>query len=776
MNTSTSLKSDLVKFYPISVEFSLAGLDLNLNAQSISAEPEILFVSSFPPRECGIATYTEDLIIALENQFNRSFKCSVCALETNTESLNYTREPKYILNTERQSSFWKTSFLIRKDPSIDLVVVQHEFGFFHGHEMDFYIWLEALDKPVAIVFHTVLPKPFNELLKEVNVISYLASYLIVMTQSAAEILVLDYGIDRSHIEVIAHGCHTVAPMDKQALKLKYHLRGKKVLATFGLLSSGKGVETALKGLPSIIKLHPEVIFLVLGKTHPSVVKKDGEQYREFLMNLVKELEIEDYVRFVNSYLPLEDLLEYLQICDVYLFTTRDPLQAVSGTFSYAVSAGCPIVSTRIPHALEVLNDSNGVFIDFDSYEQLGNAVNELLDDVYRLEEMSASSQQKMASVSWPNSAIKHAMLFQKVSARNFTLHYNIPLINLDHIKRMTDDFGMFQFAIAAKPDVASGYTLDDNARALISICQHFALRPNASDLRLIETYINFIDTCFVADGVFLNYISKYRKFSGQNYNENIEDSTGRAIWALGVVASLHGTLPSAIVELAEDLLDQAMDAASEIYSTRAMAFMIKGLYYENNPKHKHYISLFADRLFKMYLHEKEKSWNWFEGYLTYGNALLPEALLFAYVRTGVSGYLQCALESFDFLIGKIYSNGRLRIISNNGWHQRGDEAATFFGGEQPIDVAYTILAMESFYSFIDSDRYRELAILAFEWFLGNNHLHQMVYNPITGGCQDGVEADTINMNQGAESTVSYLLARLSIQRIDEQYTTRNQGH
>ena len=772
MNTPSAVKSELIRFYPISQQLTFSMLEFPLPTPDEVTLSEILFVSSFPPRECGIATYTEDLISSLENQFSRSFKCTLCALESNSESFEYQREPKYVLNTERQSSFWKSSFLINRDKAIDLVVVQHEFGFFRGHEMDFYIWLEAIDKPITVVFHTVLPKPSNELLKEVNIISYLASSIIVMTQSAAEILVLDYGMDRSHIEIIAHGCHPIAPIDKQALKLKYHLKGKKVLATFGLLSSGKGVETALRGLPQIIKFHPEVKFLVLGKTHPSVVKNEGERYREFLMDLVKELELEEYVSFVNKYLPLGDLLEYLQICDVYLFTTLDPLQAVSGTFSYAVSAGCPVVSTRIPHALEVLNDSNGIFIDFDSHEQLGQAVIELLDDVYRLEEMSASSQQKMASVSWPNIAIKHAILFQKISSRTFTLHYSIPLINLDHLRRMTDDFGLFQFSIVAKPDPTSGYTLDDNARALIAVCQHFSNRPNASDLRLIEIYIHFIDTCFVADGVFLNYISKYRKFSGQNYNENIEDSTGRAIWALGVVCSLKGTLPSSIVNLAEELLDNAMGAAIEIYSTRSMAFIIKGLYYENNPNHEHFISLFANRLLKMYLHEKETGWNWFEGYLTYGNALLPEALLFSYIRTGVSGYLQCALESFDFLIGKIYSNGRLRIISNNGWHQRGDEVATFFGGEQPIDVAYTILALESFYDFIDSDRYRELAFLAFEWFLGNNHLHQMVYNPVTGGCQDGVEAENINMNQGAESTVSYLLARLSIQRITDQDEAR----
>ena len=765
MNTILPIKSELIRFYPASIFHTIGVLDWVEEKKVEKRLPEILFVSSFPPRECGIATYTDDLIRALEHQFDGAFECTICALETNSESFQYQKPPKYVLNTEREKDYLKTAFLINRDPDIDLVVVQHEFGFYHEHERDFYQWLEAIDKPIMIVFHTVLPNPTVAMRKKVNVMSYLVSTIMVMTQSAADILVNDYGVSREHIDIIPHGSHLVVPVEKTSLKKKYNLRNKKVLATFGLLSAGKGIETTLRALPEIARSFPDVMFLVLGKTHPTIIKREGEKYREQLESLVDELKLQDHVLFVNEYLPLNELLEYLQICDVYLFTTVDPMQAVSGTFSYAVSAGCPIVSTRIPHAVEVLNDSNGIFIDFNSHEQLAQAVIDLLGDTYRLEEMSAASLHRMASTSWQNTAIKHALLFQDIASASIQLKYKIPELKMDHLERLTDDFGMFQFATIARPDIDSGYTLDDNSRALIATCQHFSLEPNAKDLRLIEIYLQFIDHCLVSDGVFLNYVSHYRKFSGQNYNENIEDSTGRAIWALGVVCSMKGELPLALSALAEELLKEAMAAAININSTRSMAFMLKGLYFENNPSHHHYILLLANRLLKMYQHEKEPRWNWFEGYLTYGNAVLPEAMLCAYLRTGISGYLQTALESFDFLISKIFINGRLKIISNNGWHQRGEMTSTFFGGEQPIDVAYTILALETFYMSSEIPVYKELSMIAFEWFLGNNHLNQMVYNPATGGCQDGVEEYNVNLNQGAESTVSYLLARLSLQRI-----------
>jgi glycosyltransferase involved in cell wall biosynthesis len=765
MNTILPIKSELIRYYPVSIIHSIDVLEVVEEKKVEVRLPQILFVSSFPPRECGIATYTDDLIKALEQQFEGAFECTVCALETNTESFQYQKPPKYVLNTEREKDYLKTAFLINKDPDIDLVVVQHEFGFYHEHERDFYQWLEAMDKPIMIVLHTVLPHPTLSMRKKVNVISYLVTSIMVMTQSAADILVNDYGIRRDHIDIIPHGSHLVVPVDKTLLKKKYNLKNKKVLATFGLLSAGKGIETTLRALPEIVKSFPDVMFLVLGKTHPAIIKREGEIYRERLESLVRELNLQEHVVFVNEYLPLNELLEYLQICDVYLFTTVDPMQAVSGTFSYAVSAGCPIVSTRIPHAVEVLNDSNGVFIDFNSHEQLACAVNDLLGDTYRLEEMSAASLHRMASTSWQNTAIKHALVFQDIASASIRLNYKIPVLKLDHLERLTDDFGMFQFATIAKPDIDSGYTLDDNSRALIAACQHFSLQPNTKDLRLIEIYLQFIDHCLVADGVFLNYVSHHRKFSGQNYNENIEDSTGRAIWALGYVCSMKGELPQALVSLAEELLDEALAEGININSTRSMAFMLKGLYYENNSSHQHFILLFANRLLKMYQHEKESSWNWYEGYLTYGNAVLPEAMLCAYIRTGVTGYLQAALESFDFLISKIFVNGRLKIISNNGWHQRGEMTSIFVGGEQPIDVAYTILALETFYMSSNLPVYKELSMIAFEWFLGNNDLNQMVYNPATGGCQDGVEQYNVNLNQGAESTVSYLLARLSLQRI-----------
>ncbi|UKB82073.1 glycosyltransferase [Chryseobacterium sp. MEBOG06] len=532
------------------------------------------------------------------------------------------------------------------------------------------------------------------------------------------------------------------------------------------MGSGKNIETTLEALPEIISQNPDVMFLIIGKTHPTIIKSEGEKYRIFLKETIQRLNLEKHTFFINQYLPLDELLDYLQLTNIYLFTSKDRNQAVSGTFSYAISCGCPIVSTPIPHALEVLKEDTGIIIDFEAPDQLAAAVNLLLKNENIQEKLRLKSLEKMAPTAWENSSILHALLFQQHGKDTIKLNYTFPAINLSHLKNMTTDFGMIQFSKINKPDIDSGYTLDDNARALIAVCRHYELYRDESDLALISTYLNVIKFCQQPHGNFLNYVDQHRKFTQQNYETNLEDSNGRAIWALGYLLSIKEILPHQYSEEAELILKKSIFSLENIYSTRAMAFIIKGLYYQNSEKNIPLLKKLANRLVKMYQHEKHNDWHWFESYLTYGNSLLPEALLCAWISTKEEVYQQIASESFQFLLSKIFIKGDIRVISNKGWLQKDTvKIPETIGGEQPIDVAYTILALSAFYRVFKDEKYLQLMKNAFIWFLGKNHLNQIIYNPATGGCYDGLEEKNVNLNQGAESTVSYLMARLCFSKV-----------
>ncbi|MBL7728052.1 MAG: glycosyltransferase [Dinghuibacter sp.] len=744
------------------------------NKGELRVLPEILCIATFPPRECGIATYSADLIKALNEKFSYSFATSICPLESDFEKHTYTGYVKYKLNTDWPGDFFRLARNINHDDTIKMVLLQHEFGLFNKSEADFSRMLRMFNKPLIIAFHTVLPNPNRQLKELVQEMVATATFIIVMTHFSAEILTRDYSVAKEKIVVIPHGTHMVALADRALLKLKYNLSGYQVLSTFGLLSSGKSIETTLQALPAIIAQCPNVRFLVIGKTHPSVVKQEGEQYRAKLEKWVRHLNLEQHVVFINAFLELSELLEYLQLTDVYLFTSRDPNQAVSGTCAYAVGCGCPVISTPIPHALELLKDGAGVIVDFEQPQQLATAVIDMLNNEPLRNEISSRGLHKMASTCWENSAIAHALLFTKISAGGISLHYSAPVVHLRHIKAMTTATGIIQFANINHPDIASGYTLDDNARALIALCQHYMYSNNAEDLLYIDRFLDFILFCQQPDGSFLNYVNEQKEFTGQNNETNLSDANGRAIWALGYLLSLGNILPAGISAKADAALNSALGQVKAIHSTRAMAFVIKGLYYRNlaNPGKKDLFLIreLAGRLLQMYRHEADQGWHWFESYLTYANGILPEAMLCAAQACDDEVFLEVARTSFGFLLNITFDEERMRVISNKNWFFRDRENTHLTaegvkaGGEQPIDVAYTILALARFYDVFGSDTYLKKMGIAFSWFLGNNHLHQVVYNPCTGGCYDGLEEHAVNLNQGAESTISYLMARLTVEQ------------
>jgi hypothetical protein len=360
-------------------------------------------------------------------------------------------------------------------------------------------------------------------------------------------------------------------------------------------------------------------------------------------------------------------------------------------------------------------------------------------------------------------------MFTRISGSRFKLRYNDPPVNLNHLKLMTTSTGIIQFSKINQPSISSGFTLDDNARALIAMGMYFKMTGEEKCLHYMNKYLSFIRFCLQPSGDFLNYVDKDNAFTAQNYSTNLDDSNGRAVWALGYLVSLYDILPEEIITEGMSILQKAAPRFKTIYSTRAMAFAIKGLYYYNSQvksfENLKLVKIMADRLVQMYRHESDENWRWFESYLTYANSILPEALLYAGLMTGETVYIDIAVSSFDFLLSQTFNENGIEVISNKNWLQKGQEPGRY--GEQPIDVAYTIMTLSKFYDVFMIEEYRRKMETAFNWFLGNNRLHQIVYNPCTGGCYDGLEETHVNLNQGAESTVSYLMARLTVDKYIE---------
>jgi len=730
--------------------------------------PGILFITSWPPGENSIATYTQDLIDALNNNFYRSFNIKICFLNTGDHQHAESHELCYVLDVHQQDGYKQLAKNINADKEISIVVIQHEFEIFKGKENELIDFLKILTKPVLMVLHVVFPLPDKVFKKQVQQMGEAAKSIVVLTQASANILIDAYSLPSEKISVIPHGTCLVRNTDKLVLKDKYNLSGKKVLSSFGLLSERNNIETTLKALPAIIKDNPDVIFIIMGAINPSVLIEQGYKYRNILDEMIRHLKLENHVLYLNYFLPLPELLDYLQLTDIYLFTSKDRNQVVSGTLCYALGAGCLVVSTPIPHALEILNNNEGIIVDFENSLQITQVVNSLLLDEQRRKYIASNGQRRMAPTAWENTAIAHALEFKKITNDVVSLNYKIPTINLDHIKRLTTDFGMMHQSVFNCPDISSGFTLDDNAGAMIAMCRNFELTGNKEDLYLVNIYFNFIKYCLQPEGYFMNYVDAKKAFSPKNFSTNLADVNGKAIWALGYLISLDSLLPQALLADAVSTIKTALLNVNKIHSANAMAFVIKGLYYRNKKESCtqdiSLIKYLANRLVQMYKLEADGDWQWFERKFTPGCPVLPEALLCAWLATGEDTYKDIAKSTFDFLLTNITDVNSSINFSLNKLSPTGVlPVHKDFKTEQPVVVAYSILALSRFNDFYKNDGYANKMKHMFNWFLGDNHLHQIMYNPCTGGCYQQLEQEEINLNQGAASTVSYLVARLAME-------------
>lgn len=743
---------------------------------------KIVYLSTFPPRECGIATFTSDLTRAMDNLFESVIESRVVAVNTDDISrYHYPKEVIFQIAQYSEQEYIKTAEKINEMDDVKLVNVQHEFGIFGGKYGSYIIsFLEALKKPSIVTFHSVLPSPNSELCGIVRLISEKASGLTVMTDFSKEILVLEYLIPEEKISVIPHGIHSM-PYDSSAkFKSTLGLFKKVNLLTFGFLNKGKGLEYIIEALPKVVKTHQDFIYIVLGVTHPNVLKEEGENYRNFLIQKVHDLDLSSHVNFYNEYVSLDKLLNFLKAADIYISTSLDPNQAVSGTLSYALGSGRPVVSTPFAQAREIVTSESGILVNFKDPDSYADAIIKLLKDPLLREQLGKNAYFRTRNMTWDNVALEYSKLFSKYSSNiaEVSERKKIPKINLNYMFRLTDDFGIIQFARLSLPDISSGYTLDDNARALIAACLYHdklsktlkAAYPDKKKsylLKRIETYLHFIEFVFDEKGVFHNYVKSDKTIDFElSEKENLDDANGRALWALGVTAAAD-FIPESLRDKALRLFKKRIEKYKMFESPRASAFYIKGLCLllgkikEIDGKELEKIVItHCDRLLSLYRGVSSENWQWFEDYLTYSNAVLPEALILGHERTRNSEYLDIGIKTMDFLIKQTFINGTYAPIGQDGWHHKTGKRRYF--DQQPEDVSAMTCLLATAYSIIGKDYYKKLMHEAFNWFLGDNSLGQVVYDRVTGGCYDGIGDRNINLNQGSESTTSYLLARLAL--------------
>ncbi len=743
----------------------------------------VLYVSTFPPRKCGIATFTQDLTNAIDDMFAPAIKSKIMAINP-ADLSRYTYPPKVLLQItqNKEEDYRNAAHDINQMKDVQLVNIQHEFGIFGGPRGSYLIpFLQELKKPAVINFHTVLPGPDEELHNVVCALSQAVIAITVMTDLSKKILIQDYGISTRKIRVIPHGIHSQSYTSSRQAKTALGFSDRVVFSTFGLLNPGKGIEYVIEALPAVKKNYPNFVYIYFGATHPTILQGEGEVYRNSLIDQVYRLGLFEHVRFYNRFLPLNELMRFLKATDVYISPGLDPNQAVSGTLSYALGTGRPVISTAFANARELITDDVGLLVDFRNSEAYTEAMLRLIEDEELRTQMGKNAYFRTRFMIWPNVALKCGNLFAEKakSLADISESKILPKIKLDHMIRLTDNFGIVQFAKLSRPDRSFGYTLDDNARALTAMVLYYdklkrpsknsaAARQRKMLLKLINIYLNFIEFTLGPDISFLNYVKRNRKIDEElNQKINHEEANGRAIYALALTMTT-GILPESIRERAMSLLEKRFKGDMSFQSPRAIALFIKALCLLLEKKLNlgefnigKTMAIHCDRLISLYNKSSSRDWQWFEEYFTYSNASLSESLIRAHQITKDERYLAIGKATLDFLILHCFIDDIYVPIGEEGWYYKYGKRNHY--DQQPEDVRSMVNAMKTCYIVTRDKEYLRLMHRAFNWFLGDNTLNQVVYDRTTGGCYDGVGRNAINLNQGAESTVSYLLARLDFE-------------
>jgi glycosyltransferase involved in cell wall biosynthesis len=739
----------------------------------------ITVIGNYLPRRCGIATYTTDLCQAIAQSYPTTHVTAL-AMNDTADGYDYPDRVRFELAQQDLRAYYRAADFVNLS-NTDLVSVQHEYGIFGGPSGSHLLTLlRDLRVPVVTTLHTILREPDRQQRTVLTELAQLSDRLVVMSERGATFLRDVYDIPAEQIDVIPHGIPDVPFLDSSFHKDLLNAEGKMVLLTFGLLSQNKGIEHVIAAMPAILERHPNLVYIVLGATHPHVRQHEGERYRLMLQRLAHEMGVAEHVVFYDRFVELEELMRFIGAADIYITPYLNPDQIVSGTLAYAVGAGKAVISTPYWYAEEMLAGGRGMLVPFADPIAIAERVVALLDNDAARHAMRKQAYLLGRDMIWPRVAQRYVESFGRARnehrssarvlrtvQRTAPIAHELPLPNLDHLQRMTDDTGMVQHAVMAVPNYAEGYATDDNARALIAAVRLEELgAPQAA--ALASRYMAFLWHAFNPQTArFRNFMSYDRQWLEQTGSE---DSHARTLWALGTTLE-RSTNPS-LTGVASLLFERALPAVRSFEHPRPWAFALLGIHaylqrFGGDRLAQQVRQALAERLLARYQNNRTDDWHWFDDRLTYDNAILPQALLLSGDALGRADMRQAGIEALTWLAALQGAEDTHFVpIGCRGFYQRGTPPARF--DQQPLEAHAMVLAALDAYHSSGNDHWLREAQRAFAWFLGRNDQQVSLYDPTTGGCRDGLEADRVNQNQGAESTLAFLLALLALRQVVER--------
>jgi glycosyltransferase involved in cell wall biosynthesis len=749
----------------------------------------IAFIGDYLPRQCGIATFTTDLCEAVATVCPET-TCFAVPVNDREGGYEYPPRVRFEIEEKDLASYRRAADFLNIN-NVDLVCLQHEYGIFGGPAGSHILsLLSELRMPVVTTLHTVLREPEPAQRRVLDKLAQLSDRLIVMSQRAVDFLREGYGIAEAKIDLIPHGIPDVPFVDPNFHKDRFGVEGKLVLMTFGLLSPNKGIEHVVEALPAILARYPQVVYIVLGATHPHVKRREGESYRLQLQRLARTRGVEANTLFFDRFVTLEELVEFIGAADVYITPYLNPAQITSGTLAYTVGAGKAVVSTPYWYAEELLAEGRGILVPFGDSPAIADRVIYLLDNEADRHAIRKRAYTLGREMIWPKVARRYLDSFRQAhedrSRKPRSVAFvaqtlakrppDLPTPNLSHLWRMTDETGLVQHAIFTVPNYREGYATDDNARGLMAAIylEELAEEEEAEEAySLASRYLAFLWNAFNPQaGQFRNLLSFDRRWLEQ---VGSEDCHGRALQALGTVIgrSHHPGLRGA----AGHLFEAALPAVEKFTSARAWSFTLLAIQeylrrFEGDRVARGIRETLSERLLKAHREASSADWPWFEDQLTYANATLPHGLLVSGQAMGRDEMIYVALRALKWL-ADIHqaTQGHFVPIGCNGFYPRGGERARF--DQQPEEAQAMVSACLAGRALTGDAAWGRHAQLAFDWFLGRNDLGQSLYDAATGGCRDGLHADRVNQNEGAESTLAFLLSLLEIQ-LSETWTSTSE--
>jgi len=745
-----------------------------LNPRKIKNIGKIAVIGNYSPRQCGIATFTTDLSQSLARELILEENLINVAMDDIPEGHNYPSQVKFRVRQNVQSDyFWAADYLNANQ--YDAAIVQHEYGIFGGEDGAHILhMIKFLKMPVITNLHTVLENPTDGQRKVMKGLEKYSDRLLVMSQKAIDILVNVYGIDREMIAFIPHGVPDAAFKTPGLFNSLFGLENKDIILTFGLLGPDKGIESMIKAMPSIVEKNTNVMYLILGQTHPHIIERTGDSYRRDLQQLVKKLGMQNHIVFHNQFVKLETLIQYLQTSKIYAIPYLKKEQITSGTLAYALGVGTPVVSTPFWHAEELLADGRGKLVPFNDSIAMAEEINNLLSNDQEREMMRFKGYQYGRSMIWTEVARMHLDIISEIKERKsleniqevastYTKIFNeLPEINLSHLKTMTDDTGLLQHAKYTTPNLHHGYCVDDNARGLIALTKYYSLRKDKEVLPLIQKYLAFLFYAFNQEnGRFRNFMSYDRRWMEL---AGSEDSHARALWGLGI--TVKEAPDSSIRNMAMRLFLDALPIVDHFTSPRAWGYTVLGLQaylsiYGGDVSARRLRDNLANKIYELFKNNATDEWTWCENTATYANAILPHALIAAGQWIPNQEMYDTGIKALKWLL-KVQTapEGHLSIIGNDGWLDKNGNRSMF--DQQPVEVKSLIDACLDVYIETGDKKWFEESERCLSWFLGQNDLQLPVCDYKTGGCGDGLERQGVNGNQGAESTLAWLISLISM--------------